>query len=119
MVSPPDYIAGTMRVKVGPTTAYSWWLHFGRRPGKPPPVQNIIDWVREKHISGTYGSTGRRLGGYKRQAVEDKAAAFAIAKAIGRRGTPPFPFLTVAFHMSRREAINVFTRVLLRGVFNA
>lgn len=119
-VSPP-YVdsAGYMRVKVGPTTKYSWWVHFGRAPGKMPPVQNILDWVKEKHIAFEPGP-GR--GGYPRykkapdQDAMDLAAAWAIARSVARKGTRPFPFLTVAFRQSRRAALDVFRRALLRGL---
>lgn len=118
---------GYMRVKVGPTTKYSWWLHFGRGPGKRPPVQNILDWVKEKNIAGSYAHTGSGTRGYprygrrgsrRRQEAEDLSAAFAIATAIGKHGTRPFPFLTVAFRQSRRDALRVFLRALAQGLVN-
>jgi hypothetical protein len=125
-VSPP-YLSGDglMHVKVGPMTKYSWWLHFGRGPGRMPPVQNILDWVKEKHVAGSYASVGRGLGGYPRykrsgsksqRASEDLDAAWAIARHIAAHGTRPFPFLTVGFRQSKAEALSVFTRVLAQGM---
>lgn len=116
-VGPPEKNASGYRVKVGPTTNYAWWLHEGRPPGKPPPVQAIVDWVREKHISGMYSvSTHKRMGSKSTQGAEDLSAAFAIARAIGERGTQPFPFLRVGLMRSRREAMIVFRRVLIAGM---
>jgi hypothetical protein len=100
-ISPPFMDGGYMRVKVGPTTKYSWWLHFGRDPGKMPPVQAILDWVKEKHV----GNPGDEL-----------STAWAIAKSIGRKGTKPVPFLTVGFRQSKDDALRVFRRALMRGV---
>ncbi len=49
-------------------------IEFGRRPGaRRPPLSAIIGWVRRK-----LGIRGKR----------GKAAAFLIARAIGRRGLP-------------------------------
>jgi hypothetical protein len=115
-VSPPYMDGSYMRVKVGPTTKYAWWLHFGRPPGKMPPVQDIADWVKEKHISGTYSASGRRVGGRKRREAEDVSTAWAIAKSIARHGTKPFPFLTVGFRQSKAAALRVFQRALAQGV---
>ena len=126
-VSPPYTSGGYTRVKVGPTTKYSWWLHFGRKPGKMPPVTpefsrdegggNILDWVKEKRLSGSYSiKTKRRLGGRARREREDLDAAWAIAKKIARDGTKPFPFLTVAFRQSKQAALDVFIRMLARGM---
>lgn len=118
-VGPPERSRGrnSMRVKIGPTTKYAWFLHQGRRPGKPPPVYAILDWVREKHISGSYSvQTRKRLGSKATRESEDLATAFAIARAIGKRGTKPFPFLLVGLRQSRQEALIVFRRVLLANM---
>lgn len=97
-VSPPYMSGGYMRVKVGPTTKYSWWLHFGRKPGKMPPIPAIEDWIREKHIG------------------DPEELAWPIAKSIAGKGTQPFPFLTTGFRQSKEEARRVFIRVLARGI---
>lgn len=62
---------------------YAGVLELGRRPGAtPPPVAVLEAWAR------------RKLG---LQPKEAKAAAFAIRKAISRRGLPPH-------HIMRRTA---------------
>ncbi len=113
----PERNASGYRMKIGPTTNYAWFIHEGRKLGKPPPVQAIVDWVREKHLSGMYSvSTHKRLGSKTTQSAEDLSAAFAIARAIGEHGTQPFPFLRVGLMRSRREAMLVFRRVLIAGM---
>ena len=112
-----------MRVNVGPTTKYSGWLHVGRKPGKMPPIENILDWVKEKQIAGTYavmGPTGypryKRQGGKAQQEREDLDAAWAIAQHIAKHGTKPFPFLLLGFRQSKGAALEVFRRTLARGL---
>ena len=55
-----------------------------RGPGKPPPVQAIVDWIKRKGISPPQGMT-------------TKTYAFIIARSIGKKGQrfkQPKPFIT-------------------------
>lgn len=63
-------------------------MEFGRRPGaKMPPPDALVRWVHVKGLAGTYSiKSHRRQGGKKRQADEDLAVAWMIARAIGRKG---------------------------------
>lgn len=120
-VGPPQVFGPWVVVKVGSTMGYAFWAHFGRRAGKWPPREDIRDWVREKHLSGSYAIVGqkpgaypryKRQGGRKQQATEDDRAAFLIARKIGEHGTKGFPALVVAFRQSREAAISAFMRGL-------
>lgn len=51
---------------------------IGRRPGKRPPVQPLIDWIKFKRIPVP---TGMSVEGF----------AFLIARKIGKEGTNPRP----------------------------
>jgi len=124
-VSPPYYDGTYMRVKVGPTTAYAWYTEFGRKPGKRPPIQAIIDWVKEKHLSGTYAVVGTKRGGYPRykrsgtkrvKGREDRQLAFLIARKIGEEGTKPHPYLTAGFRQSKDAALRVFVNMIAQGM---
>jgi len=50
----------------------------GRRPGTPPPVKPLIDWIKFKKIPVPQG-------------MSVESFAFAIAKKIGKQGTNPRP----------------------------
>jgi len=52
---------------------YAQWVEWGRPPGKMPPLEAIRAWLRVKGI--------------------EEKAAFPIARAIGRLGTRPQPFI--------------------------
>lgn len=63
--------------RVGPHVAHARYVLEGRKPGgKMPPWRAIQDWMKVK-----------RLGG-------DRASAWAIARAIQRRGIKPRDYLT-------------------------
>lgn len=55
------------------TARHSIFVELGRRPGKRPPLAPLIDWVKIKRIASASGA--RRV-------------AMAIARKIGRKGTP-------------------------------
>jgi hypothetical protein len=55
------------------TPAHVQFAAYGRGPGKQPPLDPLIEWVRKKGIV-----TGEK---------NIRGAAFAIAKSIGKKGT--------------------------------
>jgi hypothetical protein len=61
------------------TVDYAKWVDEGRRPGKMPPVQDILQWVKVKPVRA------RRL--------TQESLAWAIAKTIAKRGVRPRPFI--------------------------
>lgn len=64
----PPYIEGA----VGTPISYGLPVETGRAPGKMPPVDAIEYWVKRKGIT---------------EQGQERQVAFAIARAIGRRGT--------------------------------
>jgi hypothetical protein len=61
-----------LRGEVATSILYGEPVEYGRKPGKMPPVDAIEYWVIRKGIAG---------------GDEARGVAFAIARAIGRRGT--------------------------------
>lgn len=55
------------------TPAHVQFAKYGRGPGKMPPVEPLIDWVKQKGIAS--------------EAKEAASVAFAIAKSISKNGT--------------------------------
>lgn len=81
---------------------YAWYAEHGRKPGKRPPLEPILDWVHKRGLGGTYSiSSRRRTGNYQSQMKEDRAIAFLIQRAIGKNGTRPQPFLRLAFEREK------------------
>lgn len=59
---------------------YAIFVDAGRKPGKQPPLQSILDWCRRKGIP--------------------EGAAFPIARKIGREGIKPTNFMDPLRKMS-------------------
>ena len=55
------------------------FVEIGRRPGKPPPVQAIIEWLIAKRFKPARGSGDRDK--------QLRSVARLIARKIGRKGT--------------------------------
>jgi hypothetical protein len=62
----------------GQTEYYSGNVDLGRRPGKRPPISNIMRWLKAKGISGRDAKTGKF--------IKRRDAAFAISRKIGDYG---------------------------------
>lgn len=63
--------SGTLRVYA---LGYSYFLEFGRKPGKRPPTAAIAQWIEDKGIV----PDGK---------ISKKSLAFLIAKKIGEKGS--------------------------------
>ena len=75
---------------LGTAKDYAQYVHYGRRPGSTPPkVEPIKKWIREKPIRIRDRSTGRIM---KSTEGRITSLAFAIARSIGKKGIPAFPF---------------------------
>ena len=86
---------------------YAGPVEFGRKPGRQPPVQSIVDWMRTRRIA-----TG---AGPRRQ----RQIAFAIARKIGREGTKAQPFMGPALERNRSRLTQLMNESTRRGVARA
>ncbi len=71
-----------------------YWVYIedGRLPGKPPPKWVILDWIERKGLF----------------LENQNAAAYAIAKSIGKNGLRARPFLSSAIEDFSKEIANQF-----------
>lgn len=79
---------GNLTGRVGPSVKYGLYVERGRRPGRPPPQSAVAGWAR-------------RHG----------ASPFLVARAIGRRGVPPAPFLIPAYEKNRGAIADLFQKI--------
>lgn len=87
---------GTLRGRVFSTAAHAVWVERGRRPGKQPPKEAILDWMRARGMEA------------------DPAVAFLIARKIGREGIKARPFFQNAIDATAFEVGQIFERAAER-----
>lgn len=78
----------TLVGEVGPSRGYGVYVEFGRRPGKPPPVSALMGWAHRHNMN-----------------------PYALARAIGRRGIRPKPFMRPAFETNKDKIAALFDGV--------
>lgn len=78
----------TLLGEVGPSVKYGFWVERGRRPGKLPPIAAVAGWARRHGMS-----------------------PFLVARAIGRRGTRPQPYMWPAWQRNETRIRDLFREV--------
>lgn len=71
-------------------SGYFYQQKHGRKPGKFPPVDDILDWIRAKGIT-------------PKDNISEKSLAFLIARKIAKSGTDVF--------QGRRDGLDVDEQV--------
>jgi hypothetical protein len=110
---------------VGPSVNYGAPVEFGRRAGaRMPPVLALVPWV-QRHWRSPSVNGQRVLGGEFLQEVGSRATnrrtpprsvsdrqivrrAFALARAIERRGIRRRPYLSESYNKNRQTIFGLF-----------
>lgn len=118
-VSPIKFMGGVYSIEI--TMLDYWkWVEAGRGPGKQPPLDKIIKWIKDKQLR--LDDRGRTKKGYKREGTllsKSKkrvirrgremsileARARSIAEKIGKYGTQPTNFLTDAISKYKADLL--------------
>ena len=66
---------------------YAFFVEYGRRAGKMPPPDMLIQWFRKK---------------FRMAVKEARARGWAAAKSIARKGTRPHPFFRPAVEKNKK-----------------
>lgn len=70
---------------------YWYYVENGRKAGKMPPIQPIIEWIDNKPVPP------------KVEGLTVKQQAYAIARGIGKNGTQPRPFFNKAVEQTWKQ----------------
>ena len=102
----------------GNDTGYAYFVEYGRRAGKMPPVDYIMEWLRKK--SSAFRSASRWAKKFKISSVDmDKmlrSNAFALAKTIAKKGTRPHPFFAPAVEKNESAIENAIANEILKEI---
>ncbi len=80
---------------------YVQYVENGRRSGRKPPVNKILEWMNDKKIGTPNG-------------VSRESIAYAIATVIGKRGIKARPFL----EDFTSATIDIISLNILSGIFD-
>ena len=80
---------------------YAYFVEYGRRSGKMPPVDYIIQWFRKK-----FGMNDK----------EAKARGWASARAIARKGTRPHPFFAPAVEKNKKAVTDAIKEAIAKDI---
>jgi hypothetical protein len=93
-------IGNMYRVAVGPGTHQAQFLHAKTPPQRPPPLKNIVEWLKVKP------------GTPPRDALY--AVAKAVQKKIALKGTEAFPFMTTALKIEKNEVVGIIYKSVVK-----
>jgi len=129
-VTPVTFMGGDYSIEIA-MADYWQWVEAGRRPGKRPPISNIIKWIKDKQLRlDDKGTTAR---GYKREGTLIassrkkvlmgnrkvsilEATAYKIAAKIGRFGTKATNFLSDAVADYNDDLVKEMAKALKKDI---
>lgn len=82
---------------------YAYFVENGRRSGKMPPVDYLIQWFRKK-----FGMDEK----------EARASGWATARTIARKGTTPHPFFAPAVEKHRKSIEKAIKQAIAKDISN-
>lgn len=85
-------------------TIYARLVEEGRRPGRMPGTSHgLLDWIRRRLAPAADGKALERIG-------------FAVARAIGRHGIKPQPYMAPALEAQRPRVIDLANAAMRKAV---
>lgn len=84
---------------------YAAYVEYGRKSGKMPPVDEIVQWLRKKSATragskSALASAAVFMG--RKPADYIRSLAWAVARTIGKKGTRPHPFFGPAVEKNKK-----------------
>lgn len=83
---------------------YFFEQKHGRRPGKFPPISEILNWIRDKSI------TPREVG------TSIKSLAFIFARSIAQKGTQIYRGIRKGLDPQIQELVAAFSRQVAKDI---
>lgn len=95
---------GVLHWFVAPGVDYAPWVEGGRMPMRKVGIKNgLLEWIKLKILPGGSEKEIDRLG-------------FVIARAIGRQGIHPQPFMAPSFEAKKGRAVELANQAVREAV---
>ncbi len=90
-------------------------IEFGRLPGKMPPIEAILLWVKQRQLAGVFSvKTRKRLGSKAKKNKQDISTAWGVARHIAKHGTKAQHVFERAFEESGDYITKTFSDAIDR-----
>ena len=129
-VTPVEFMGNNYSIEIR-MLDYWQWVNDGSKPGKRPPIANIIKWIKDKQLrlddkgvtkrgykrDGTLiSSSNKRVKIGNKEVSILEATAYKIAAKIGKFGTKATDFLTDAIDSNSEELIKEMRTALKKDI---
>jgi hypothetical protein len=91
------------------TGGYAYWVEYGRRAGKMPPMSMIEAWLQKKTSTRRNAKNAfASAAAFSRMMPEAyrRQLAWAIARSIAKSGTKPHPFFGPAVEKNKKAVVD-------------
>lgn len=93
---------------------YAYFVEYGRRSGRMPPVSMLMEWLRKKSSNrrgkSALQSAVQFANAYSKKPVTEddllRSSALVLAKWIAKHGTRPHPFFAPAVEKNKASIEN-------------
>lgn len=89
-----------MVLDFGPAESYAYFVEYGRRPGKFPPLNVLDRWLVQKGFSGIRDKQGRF--------ISRKTAKFLVGRSIAEHGFKGINFVEHALEASMSDVVKKY-----------
>ena len=99
---------------------YAYYVEYGRRSGKMPPPEDLVEWVRKKNLHNRALDSAINILNGKRRTRTAKytkadlllSAAWGVAKWIAKKGTRPHPFFGPAVEKNKKAVVDAIAEAI-------
>lgn len=108
----------------GKKNGYAYFVEYGRRSGKMPPVEMLMEWMRKRTTqsaalkSALVHIEGRRVRRESAYTKDDllRSAAWGLAKWIAKHGTKPHPFFAPAVEKNEKAITDAIKDAIAKDI---
>lgn len=98
---------------------YAYFVEYGRRAGKRPPMHNLIEWLRKKTATSRDTKNAfESAAAFMKMDAEKyrRSLAFLIARSIGEKGTRPHPFFAPAVEKNKKAVTDAIKEAIAKDI---
>jgi hypothetical protein len=108
----------------GFASTHAFYVEYGRRSGKMPPPELLVEWLRKKNLGNKALTSAINILNGKRRTRKNAytrgdlllSAAWGLAKHIAKKGTKPHPFFGPAVEKNQKAVSDAITAEIQNAI---